>query len=211
MVPAMSPDGPGRPRRGTTPGLTRRPSPADLAAAVDRRAEVPDVIGPGLDVLFCGINPGRWSGAVGHHFAHPGNRFWKALHLSGFTSRQLGPSEERRLLDDSLGITNLVERTSATAAQLDPEELRAGAAALESKVRRFHPKTIAFLGMGAFRVAFGQPRAPAGRQPEALAGAVVWVLPNPSGLQAAYGLDAVVEQLRALRASVRAAGNEARA
>lgn len=169
---------------------------------------MPDVIAPGLDVLFCGINPGRWSGAIGHHFAHPGNRFWKALHLSGFTSRQLEPSEERRLLDDGLGITNLVERTTAAAAELDPSELRAGAAALEENVRRFHPKAVAFLGMGAFRVAFGRPRASAGRQPEDLAGAEVWVLPNPSGLQAAYGLDAVVGQLRALHASVRVADRQ---
>jgi TDG/mug DNA glycosylase family protein len=164
---------------------------------------VPDVIAPDLDVLFCGVNPGRWSGAVGHHFAHPGNRFWKALHLAGFTPRQLDPAEERKLLDERIGITNLVPRTTASAADLDPAELREGTVALERKVRQLRPKSVAFLGMGAFRIAFRRPRAGAGRQPELLAGAVVWLLPNPSGLQATYGLDALVEQLKSLRAFVR--------
>ena len=163
------------------------------------------MVAPDLDVLFCGVNPGRWSGAVGHHFAHPGNRFWKALHLSGFTGRQLEPAEERLLLDERLGVTNLVNRTTAVAADLDTTELRAGAAALERKVRRLRPRTVAFLGMGAFRLAFGRPRASPGRQPEHLAFAVVWVLPNPSGLQAAYGLDEIVAQLGALCAFVREA------
>lgn len=205
LVPAVPPDGEGRPRRGATSRLTSRPTPGELAAAVERRAQVPDIVAPGLDVLFCGINPGRWSGAVGHHFAHPGNRFWKALHRSGFTGRQLAPAEELVLLDHRLGITNLVGRTTAGAADLDATELRAGAVALERKVRRFRPGAVAFLGMTAYRVAFGHPRAAAGRQAEPLADAVVWVIPNPSGLQAAYGLDDVVEHLRALRAFVRAA------
>ncbi len=156
-----------------------------------------------LDVLFCGVNPGRWSGAAGHHFAHPGNRFWKALFLAGFTARQLDPSEERVLLEQGIGITNLVGRTTASAADLDPAELREGAVALERKVRRIRPRSVAFLGMGAFRVAFRRPRASAGRQPELLAGAVVWLLPNPSGLQATYGLEALADQLRVLRAFVR--------
>ena len=162
------------------------------------------MVAPDLDVLFCGVNPGRWSGAVGHHFAHPGNRFWKALFLAGFTARQLGPAEERLLLDERIGITNLVRRTTASAADLDPTELREGAVALERKVRQLCPRSVAFLGMGAFRVAFRRPRARAGRQPELLADAAVWLLPNPSGLQATYGLDRVVEQLKALRAFVRA-------
>ncbi len=157
---------------------------------------------PDLDVLFCGINPGRWSGAVGHHFAHPGNRFWKVLHLAGFTDRQLDPAEERLLLCYGIGITNLVSRTTASAQDLDADELRKGAISLERKVRRLRPRTLAILGMGAFRVAFRRPRAGAGRQPERLAGADVWVLPNPSGLQAAYGLDQVVGQLRSMREDV---------
>ncbi len=162
------------------------------------------MVAPDLDVLFCGVNPGRWSGAVGHHFAHPGNRFWKALYLAGFTPRQLDPSEERLLLDERIGITNLVRRTTATAGDLDPAELREGAAALERKVRELRPKSVVFLGMGAFRVAFRRPRARSGRQPELLADAVVWLLPNPSGLQATYGLDELVEQLREVRAFLRA-------
>jgi double-stranded uracil-DNA glycosylase len=182
-----------------------RPSPRELAEAVERGAAVRDVIEPGLDVLFCGINPGRWSGAVGHHFAHPGNRFWKALYLAGFTDRQLDPADERLLLLYRIGITNLVDRTTAAAADVGAEELREGALSLERKVRRLHPRTVAFLGMGAFRVAFGRPRIAAGRQPEPLAGADVWVLPNPSGLQAAYGLEQVVDQLRSLRDFISAA------
>lgn len=162
------------------------------------------MVAPDLDVLFCGVNPGRWSGAVGHHFAHPGNRFWKALHLAGLTARQLDPAEERLLLDERIGITNLVRRTTAGAADLDPAELRQGAVALERTVRRLRPRSVAILGMGAFRTAFRRPRARAGRQPELLADAVVWLLPNPSGLQATYGLDDLVEQLMALRAFVRA-------
>ncbi|MGH8989541.1 MAG: G/U mismatch-specific DNA glycosylase [Acidimicrobiales bacterium] len=158
----------------------------------------------GLDFLFCGINPGRWSGAVGHHFAHPGNRFWKALHLAELTDRQLEPSEERRLLDYGIGITNLVTRTTAAAADLAPDELRKGAVALDRKLRRLCPSTVAFLGMGAFRVAFDRPHAPVGQQGELVGGTRVWVLPNPSGLQATYGLIEVVELLRALRDSVRA-------
>ena len=162
------------------------------------------MVAPDLDVLFCGVDPGRWSSAVGHHFAHPGDRFWKALHLDGFTARQLDPAEERLVLDVRHGITNLVRRTTASAADPDRAELREGAVALERKVRRLRPRSVAFLGMGAFRVAYRQPRERAGRQPELLADAVVWLLPNPSGLQATYGLDDVVEQLKALRAFVRA-------
>ena len=198
-MPGARPDDRSRPRapaRGTT---APRPSPRALAAALDRGAKVTDVAVPGLDVLFCGINPGRWSGAVGHHFAHPGNRFWKALYLAGFTDRQLDPAEDRLLLSYGVGITNLVERTTAAAADLAPEELRRGALSLERKLRRLRPRTVAFLGMSAFRVAFGRPQAGAGRQPELCGGADVWVLPNPSGLQAAYGLDQVVDHLQALR------------
>jgi TDG/mug DNA glycosylase family protein len=169
---------------------------------VARGARVPDVVAPGLCVLFCGINPGRWSGAVGHHFAHPGNRFWRALHQAGFTEELLGPFTERRLLDDRLGITNLVLRTTATAAELSAGELGAGAVGLERTVRRLRPASVAFLGLGAYRVAYGRPRASPGPQPETVAGAPVWVLPNPSGLQARYGLDDLVAQLRALRAAV---------
>lgn len=165
-------------------------------------ARVPDLVGPDLDVLFCGINPGRWSGAVGHHFAHPGNRFWKVLHLAGFTGELLVPDQERRLLDVGLGVTNLVARTTATAAELSVDELRAGAAALRRKVARHRPRAVAFLGLGAYRTAFGLRRAALGEQAERLERALVWVLPNPSGLQAHYPVPVQVDHLRALGGAI---------
>jgi double-stranded uracil-DNA glycosylase len=179
-------------------GSTGRPTPADLDRAAATGARVPDVVAPGLDILFCGINPGRWSGAVGHHFAHPGNRFWKAIHLAGLTDELVAPADERRLLDAGLGVTNLVARTTATAAELSPDEIRQGAASLRRTVSRYRPRAVAFLGIGAYRTAFTVPRASLGEQPEPLGGAVVWVLPNPSGLQAHYPLSALVAQLRDL-------------
>jgi TDG/mug DNA glycosylase family protein len=179
-----------------------RPSPADLERAAATGARVPDVIAPGLDILFCGINPGRWSGAVGHHFAHPGNRFWRALHLAGYTHELLVPARERLLLDVGLGITNLVDRTTATAAELSSDELRRGAASLRRKVAKHRPQAVAFLGLGADRTACGAPRAPLGEQPERLCGGVVWALPNPSGLQAHYPLEALAAQLRDLGCSI---------
>lgn len=157
------------------------------------------MIAPGLLVLFCGINPGRWSGAVGHHFAHPGNRFWKVLQRSGFTDELLAPADERRLLEHRVGITNLVARTTAAAADLSTEELRRGAAELEEKVRRFAPRAVAFLGVGAYRTAFGERGAAVGRQQERTGDAEAWVLPNPSGLQAHYQLGQLVEQFQRLR------------
>jgi double-stranded uracil-DNA glycosylase len=163
---------------------------------------VPDVIGPGLDVLFCGINPGRWSGAVGHHFAHPGNRFWKALYASGFTDERLTPDREQELLRFGVGITNVVTRTTATAAELSREELRAGGTMLEAKVARWRPQAVAFLGMTAYRTAFRRPGAGIGEQPERLGAARLWVLPNPSGLQGRYGIDRIVDELAALRLAV---------
>ena len=161
-----------------------RPTKEQLAAA--RGAVVPDVIAPDLDVLFCGINPGLYSGAVGHHFARPGNRFWKALHAAGFTDRVLSPFDEAELLDVGLGITNLVERATATADELRPDELKRGARRLRRKAARFRPRWVAFLGLTAYRVAFGQTSASVGPQEETLSPARVWLLPNPSGLNAHY-------------------------
>jgi TDG/mug DNA glycosylase family protein len=149
---------------------------------------VADILAPGLRVLFCGINPGLYSAAVGHHFARPGNRFWPALHASGFTSRLLSPFEEAELLALGCGITNLVARSSATADELNEEELRAGGRALRRKVRRTWPRCVAFLGIGAYRAAFDRPQAALGRQPEKVGDTVLWVLPNPSGLNAHYRL-----------------------
>lgn len=154
------------------------------------------MIGPGLRVLFCGINPGLYSGATGHHFARPGNRFWPTLHQAGFTERQLRPSEQDELLKSGYGVVNLVNRTTATAAELAPEEFVAGRKRLASKIRRYRPKAIAFLGVGAYCHAFGLRRASIGLQKARFEGAKVWVLPNPSGLNANYQLPDLVKLFR---------------
>lgn len=150
-------------------------------------------------MLFCGINPGLYSAATGNHFARPGNRFWPALHGAGFTPRLLHPSEKDLLLASGYGLTNLVARATAAADELAPAEFVAGRARLARKVRRFRPRIVAFLGMGAYRHAFGAPDAVLGEQAARFDGARVWVLPSPSGLNANYPLAALVEQLRALR------------
>lgn len=161
---------------------------------------LPDVIGPGLAVLFCGINPSLYSAAAGHHFARPGNRFWPALHLAGLTERRLAPSEDASLLDHGLGLTNLVARPTAAAAELSAEELRTGATALAVKVERYRPARVAFLGMLAYRRAFALPGAALGRQPAPIGPSPLWLLPNPSGLQARYQLADIVEALRSMLA-----------
>jgi len=158
-----------------------------------------DVIGPGLKVLFCGINPGLYSAATGFHFARPGNRFWPALHAAGFTPRRFDPSENRRLLELGYGLTNLVNRATAAADELSPQELVAGGRRLAAKVRRHRPRAVAFVGLGAYRTAFGRPKATLGRQLEPLEGAEVWVLPSPSGLNANHQLPELVKLFRALR------------
>ena len=186
-----------------------RPTKADLEAARDRT--VPDVIGPALDVVFVGINPGLYTAAIGHHFGRPGNRFWPALHRSGFTERQLDPAEDRSLLERGLGVTNLVARTTASAAELGREELAAGAAALRRKIRRHRPRAVAFLGLDAYRLAFGVRKAALGRQPEPLEGAAVWVLPNPSGLNASYQMPDFVRLFGELRRSTTSPASSAAA
>ncbi len=174
-----------------------RPTPDDLAAAGGKT--IPDVLAPDLRVLFCGINPGLWSGATGCHFARPGNRFWPALFRSGFTPRLLRPDEQDELLELGLGITNVVPRTTAKAAELTAQELRDGGDALVARVRRYRPRILAVLGLGAYRTAFGRPRTTVGPQPETIGGTEVWVLPNPSGLNAHYTLDALAAEFRTLR------------
>jgi TDG/mug DNA glycosylase family protein len=159
-----------------------RPTAEELEAAKGRRLR--DVIGPRLSVLFCGINPSLYSAAVGHHFARPGNRFWPALLGGGFTDRLLGPQEDRLLLGFGCGVTNLVSRATAAADELTDEELRAGAMALARKVGRYRPAWVAFVGIGAYRVAFGEKRACVGRQERMIGPSGVWVLPNTSGLNA---------------------------
>ena len=150
-------------------------------------------------MLFCGINPGLYSAAMGHHFARPGNRFWPALHASGFTPRLLHPSEKDLLLRSGYGLTNLVSRATAAADELSPAELVAGRRRLLAKVRRHGPRVVAFLGVGAYCQAFGLRRAALGRQPERFGGAEVWVLPSPSGLNANYQLPALVTLFRSLK------------
>ena len=180
--------------------MSRRPTREEVAAAEGRT--IPDVIGPGLRVLFCGINPSLYSGAVGHHFARPGNRFWKALHGSGFTPRLLSAHEARELLSFGLGVTNLVARSTASEASLVADELVAGRTRLARKVARYRPSLVAVVGIGAYRVACGRPRAALGPQPERLADAALWVLPNPSGLNAHYQLPELVEAFAELREHV---------
>ncbi|GIH71104.1 G/U mismatch-specific DNA glycosylase [Sphaerimonospora thailandensis] len=174
-----------------------RPTKADVEAA--RNATIDDVIGPGLDVLFCGINPGLSSAVTGHHFARPGNRFWPALHLSGLVPRRLAPYEQHLLPSYGLGITNLVARATARADELSPEEFRAGAARMRDLVNEIGPRTVAFAGVTAYRLAFGRPRAAIGLQEEMIGGVAVHVLPNPSGLNAHWTLPAIAEEMARLR------------
>ena len=174
-----------------------KPARADLLAAKDKT--IRDVIAPALRVLFCGINPGLYSGATGHHFARPGNRFWPTLHLAGFTPRLLSPAEERELLTLGYGITNLVARTTATADELSADELLTGKKRLETKVKRYEPRMLAVLGIGAYRLAFQDPKAIVGVQNKLIADTAIWVLPNPSGLNAHYQLADLVQQFRTLR------------
>jgi len=158
-----------------------------------------DVIARELCVLFCGINPGLYTAAVGHHFARPGNRFWPALHKSGFTDRLLSPFEERELLKFGLGISNVVPHATASAAELTKDDFIAGGKRLAAKVRRYCPKIVAVLGVGAYRQAFAQPQARIGEQPERIHDARVWVLPNPSGLNANYQLPELIKLFTELR------------
>ena len=177
--------------------MTVRPTGAEIEAARDRT--IPDILAPGLRVVFSGINPGLYSGAVGHHFARPGTRFWKALHLSGFTARLLSPFEDGELLACGLGLTNVVARATASADELTAGELRAGAAVLERKIGEFRPAVVAVLGIGAYRSAFRRRSAAFGRQDEDLGGSALWILPNPSGLNAHHQLDDLAARFAELR------------
>ncbi|PWT88005.1 MAG: G/U mismatch-specific DNA glycosylase [Blastocatellia bacterium] len=161
-----------------------KPTKEQLLAA--RTKTVRDVIAPDLKVLFSGINPGLYTAAVGHHFARPGNRFWPTLYTSGFTSRLLSPFDERELLKSGYGITNVVSRTTASADELTKDEIIRGGARLRKRVLRFRPRVLAVLGVSAYRIAFEQPKANVGRQEQMLGKTVLWILPNPSGLNANY-------------------------
>lgn len=160
------------------------------------------MIAPGLDVLFCGINPGLYSGATGYHFARPGNRFWPALHAGGFTPRLLDPSEQDELLTLGLGITNVVARATARADELTAAELRAGGARLTRTVTRYRPRWLAVVGITAYRTAFDRPKATVGRQPGRIGATRVWVLPNPSGLNAHWTPATLAKAFAELREQV---------
>lgn len=174
-----------------------KPTKEQLLAATEKT--VRDVIAPDLRVLFCGINPGLYTAAVGHHFARPGNRFWPALYAGGFTDRLLSPFDERELLKSGYGITNVVQRTTASADQLTKDEIVAGGERLRKKLLRYRPKVLAVLGMGAYRTAFNKPKANVGRQDEQIGQTLLWVLPNPSGLNANYQAAALARLFRELK------------
>jgi len=174
-----------------------RPAPEQLLTARDKT--IPDVVGPGLQVLFAGINPGLYSAATGYHFARPGNRFWPALYAAGFTDRVLRPEEQEQLLPLGLGITNVVARATARADELTPAEIQAGARVLTAKVERLAPQWLAVVGITVYRTAFGGPGATTGRQEQTLGGTGLWVLPNPSGLNASWPTPRLVAAFKELR------------
>jgi len=180
---------------GTAP---RKPTRSELLAAAG--LTIADVSAPGLSVLFAGINPGLYSAATGYHFARPGNRFWPALYMSGFTPYLLRPDEQRQLLGFGLGITNLVHRATARADELSPQELADGASALAEKAAALRPRWLAVVGVTAYRTGFRNPRATIGRQELKIGATAVWVLPNPSGLNAHWNLSSLAEQFARLRA-----------
>lgn len=169
---------------------TPRPTRAEILAAHGQT--MPDIIAPNLKVLFCGINPSLYSVVIGHHFGRPGNRFWKALHKAGITPRLYDPSEDASLIDLGYGITNMAPRATARADELSKAEIQAGRELLAAKIKKYRPKCLAFLGITAYRIAFAQPKAKIGPQPD-WEGTQVWALPNPSGLNAHYQVDDLAE------------------
>ncbi|MBW8892004.1 MAG: G/U mismatch-specific DNA glycosylase [Burkholderiales bacterium] len=163
---------------------------------------LPDIVAPGLDVVFCGLNPGLSAAAAGHHFVGRGNRFWRVLHLAGFTPDQIDPKHDARLLTHGLGITSVVERPTAGVDDLARSEFVAATAGFERWVRHWAPRCVAFLGKAAYGAMIGRRAVPWGRQAEPFGGAVAWVLPNPSGRNLAFGQDALVAAYRELRLSM---------
>jgi TDG/mug DNA glycosylase family protein len=171
---------------------------SDLVTGTGDVLGIPDLVGPNLRVLFVGINPGQRSGELGLHFARAGNRFWRLLHAGGFTDHVFAPSEQASLPSLGIGITNLVERVTVAASELRREELRAGGRLLEMKTEDLRPQFVAVLGLGAYRTAFGRPAADVGEQEERIATARLWLLPNPSGLQARYQIPEMTAFYRSL-------------
>src|SRR5579859_2384832 len=186
---------PGRHARRHAAGPRRSPEPHHPRRAT--RTGAP------FRVLFCGINPGLYSAAAGWHFARPGNRFWPALHASGFTGRLLKPSEQDELAKLGLGITNIAPRATAQAAELTPAELRQGGERLTALVEARRPSIVAILGVTAYRTAFARPKAAIGPQPDPLGPARLWILPNPSGLNASWQLPRLADAFREVYEAVR--------
>jgi double-stranded uracil-DNA glycosylase len=178
----------------------RKPNREELQAAYGKG--VPDIIAANLKVLFCGINPGLYTAAIGHHFGRPGNRFWPALYQAGFTPRLLTPYEERDLLEWGYGITNVVNKATVGEGELSREDLAEGGRRLVRLIQEYRPQYFALLGIGAYRTAFGKPKAKLGRQDETIGRSVLWVLPNPSGLNAHYQIEDLAALFRELRESV---------
>jgi TDG/mug DNA glycosylase family protein len=185
--------------------MNRKPTREEVLAAYGK--SVPDVIAADLQVLFCGINPSLYSAVVGHHFARPGNRFWKALHAAGFTDRLLSPTEDGDLLKWGYGITNIVDRATARADELAPEELVSGWQQLVNKLQRYRPQFLAVLGVSAYRTARNSPKAKMGRQTEMLHSTALWILPNPSGLNAHYQIEGLTQVYRELYNALPVAGS----
>jgi TDG/mug DNA glycosylase family protein len=175
----------------------KKPSKIELKNAVNKT--VPDIIAPNLSVLFCGINPGLYTAAVGHHFGRPGNRFWKVLYESGFTPRLFHPSEQHQLLSLNLGITNFISRTTARADELSSDELHSGAKILSEKIITFRPRIVAILGVEAYRKGFNMRKANVGKQDHKIGDTQVWVLPNPSGLNAYYQAETLIKLFKELK------------
>jgi double-stranded uracil-DNA glycosylase len=159
----------------------------------------PDILAKGLDVVFCGLNPASTAAADGHNFSNRSNRFWLVLHRAGFTDRRLEPRDERRLLDHGCGITAVVRRPTRRAEEIAPEEYRRARRGFEARMRRYAPRALAFLGKRAYSAMVGQPQVDWGRQPTEFAGSIAWILPNPSGLNRSFTVDALVRAYAELR------------
>jgi len=183
--------------------ISRRVTPDTIRAA--KNGHIPDLIASNLRVLFCGINPGLYSAAMKRHFARPGNRFWPALYLAGFTSRMLASDERSELLEAGYGITTLVRRATATAREVSPSELVSSRYRLTRKVRKYRPRWVAVLGVQAYRMAFRRPDAQIGQQPDMLAGSGLWLLPSPSGANGTYPLVELVRKLQEFHDAIREA------
>lgn len=169
---------------------------ADVAQAL------PDILAPGLSLVFCGINPGLRAASTGHHFAGRSNRFWRVMHLAGFTPEQIRPGDGRAILDYGYGLTAVVPRPTARAAELSRSEIERAGAGFRRKIEQYAPRYIAFLGKMAFSAISGTRDLNWGPQIQAFGGARVWVLPNPSGLNRSFDLDALVGAYRELRFAV---------